>query len=421
MTWNIRPGHRNRTLRLVVVAGAAGVASLATAPPISASVVGTESNPTGSRWTFEPSPNPTGALASGLAAVSCSGPGTCVAVGGASYPPGRQAPSEFLLVEQLSDGRWTVATTPVISGATSSSLSAVSCPVASFCVAVGSVQLASNPSPEPLAETWNGTSWSDTLLPLPSGGTEPSLAGVSCAARGACVAVGYYDHKRSDNSRLLTERLDGSTWSIIPSPVPPHGAGGASEFTAVDCLSTSKCEVVGNVFYNDTLQNVFGYRLSSSTWTYQHQENPGPDPGNIDSAVSCSTVVACTSVGTVAIVGELALAEYWDGATWVRQTVPASTKRPDESLLDDSCVGGSSCVAVGEAYHVKQSNGHLVDARAVGEVWNGATWSLSRPVVPSGMNASLDGISCVSPAICIAVGGASTPSRASTLVEEYTG
>lgn len=419
MTWHFHSGHESRAAMLVTVAGAALVAAVSIAP-----VAGAEASPTARIWTVQPSPNPTGALASGLQAVSCSGPGSCVAVGSSSYPSGHQIPSQLALAERLSDGRWTVVSTPTIGGATSSVLSGVSCPVAVFCVAIGSVQFkAPHRSPELLAETWNGTSWSGKILPDPPSGTEPGLTAVSCAAKRACVAVGSYINNKTGTYRPLAERLDGSAWSVVPAPVPPHGGGatGNSEFSDVDCPATTRCEVVGNVGYNDTLQSVFAYGLSGATWTYQPQVNPGPDPGNSDDAVSCSDAVACTSVGSVQIVGELALAEYWDGSTWLRQVTPAPVNRPDTALYGVSCDGSSSCVAVGESYRVDQKNGHLIDGRVMGEVWNGRTWSQSPPVVPSGVSAGLRGISCPSPTACIAVGDAATASSESTLVEAYTG
>lgn len=396
--------------------GAVFVASVSVAP-----VVGAETGSAAGAWTIQHSPNPGKALASELDAVSCSGPGGCVAVGSSSYPSGKQIPKQVALIEKLSDGVWTIARVPTISGATTSALEGVSCPAAGFCVAIGSVQFA-----EPhgaaglLAETWNGRSWNDEALPTPAGGTDPRLAAVSCAATGVCVAVGNYIDNKTDTYRPLAEKLDESTWSVVPAPVPPHGSGtGDSEFTGVDCSTTTLCEVVGNVGYNDTLQNVFAYSLSGSTWAYQPQVNPGPTPGNTDDAVSCSAADACTSVGSVYVVSEAALAEYWDGSLWARQATPAPANRPDSALYDVSCDGRSSCVAVGESYRINQTNGHLVDGRVMGEVWNGTSWSQSPPVVLNEASVGLTGISCPSPTACIAVGVASTASSTSTLVESY--
>jgi hypothetical protein len=407
-----------RAAMLVAGVSAALVVSAWLAP-----VAGAGATPTTRAWTVQPSPDPAGALGSGLQAVSCWSPGSCVAVGSYSYPSGQQIPDQGVLAEQLSDGAWTIASTPAISGATSSSLSGVSCPAAGFCVAVGSAQFTTSPaSTLPVAETWNGTSWSGAVLPVPAGGNDASLTAVSCATPGACVAVGSYSNK-AGASRPLAEQLAGSTWSLLPTPTPPHGKGAYSdtEFTGVDCPAVTGCEVVGDVFYNDTLQNVFAYGLSASTWTYQHQVNPGPDPGNSDTSVSCSAPGACTSVGLVQIGGELALAEYWNGSTWVRQATPAPAHRPATGLYGVSCDGGSSCVAVGVSWRVDQQNGQLIDPRVMGEVWNGTSWSQSPPVVLSGTSADLNGISCPSPTACIAVGDTTTASSSSTLIESYTG
>lgn len=407
---------------LVTSVAAALVASVSLAPAVAA-----QASPMARTWTVQPSPNRSAAAFNALQAVSCSGLDSCVAVGSSSFVNKHQIASQRLLVERLSDGTWAIARTPAISGATSSILSAVSCPVAAFCVAVGSVTLPHG-SGALLAETWNGTSWSASLLPNPTGGNLPSLAAVSCAATGSCVAVGTYNNIKAGTDWPLAERLTGSTWSVIPTTFPPHGGGAgsmAAEYNGVDCLTTALCEVVGDVNYDDTLQSVFGYTLSGSTWTHQDQVNPGQGtPGNTDVAVSCSSADACTSVGSVQIVGSLALAERWDGSTWVRQTTPALSYRPDDALYGVSCNGGSSCVAVGEAWHVDPHDGHLIDPRVEGEVWNGKTWTQSAPAVVSGGTAGLNAIACPSPTACIAVGGTShgTPfaTSESTLVEAYT-
>ena len=130
---------------------------------------------------------------------------------------------------------------------------------------------------------------------------------------------------------------------------------------------------------------------------------------------------ACTSVGSVAIVQQFALAEYWNGSTWVRQTTPAPDGRPDTTLTGVSCVGGTSCVAVGASARVNQMNGHSGRYRAMGEVWDGSSWSLSPVVGLAGAVLTLSAVSCRSPTACIAVGGSSTGTAESTIVEAYTG
>lgn len=406
-----RPGRRLAVL--VAGAGALLVIGITQAP-----VAGAGANPAARAWRIEPSPDPTGATGAGLDAVSCSGPGSCVAVGSADYPSGHQLPRQLPLIERLSNGRWTIARSPALRGATASLLRGVSCPRADFCVAVGYVRYASPAAFDALAETWNGTSWTIDPLPAPAGAQEPELAAVSCPARGACVAAGDYIDAKTDTYRPLADRLAGHAWSLLAAPAP-HGASGDSEFTGIDCATPAACEVVGNVNYNDTFQDVFAYGLSGSAWTAQHQVNPGPPPGNFDNGVSCSSAGACTSVGTVWIVQESALAEYWNGSTWVRQTTPAPPGRPETTLLGVSCGGATSCVTVGGSARVNQKNGHLGPYHAMAEVWNGTAWSQSPPLGSSGTTVSLTAISCPSPRACVAAGGSSTASGEKTLIEAY--
>jgi hypothetical protein len=363
-------------------------------------------------WTIDASPNPSTSLASQLNAVSCAGPGNCVAVG-LTVPASRD---QLALIERLSGGSWSIASNPAIAGATDSPLDAVSCPTAAFCVAVGYARYAAPHVPYvALAETWNGASWNLDSLPVPVNAQEPTFDGVSCSTRGQCVAVGDYIDSVTDQYRPLAERLDGGTWSVIPAPTP-RGANGNSNFTAIDCRLITSCEVVGIVSYNDTLQSVVAYGLDGSTWSKQIPVNPGPDPGNTDSAVSCSAVAACTSVGSVDVIGSDALVEYWNGTTWVRQSTTSPVGRPENSLSGVSCAGNAFCVAVGMASHTTTSAHH-----PMAEVWNGATWVQAPPAGVVGRTVNLPAVSCLSPTSCIAVGWSSTSSSEYTLIESYAG
>ncbi len=91
-------------------------------------------------------------------------------------------------------------------GAISGELFSVSCKSAAACVAVG-LYLDSADAGIPLAETWNGRTWTPSTLPTPAGGTGVILNGVSCAAVRRCVAVGeYFTGKRRRGGRRVVER-----------------------------------------------------------------------------------------------------------------------------------------------------------------------------------------------------------------------
>ena len=116
-----------------------------------------------------------------------------------------------MLVERLSDGKWTVVTHPRDQWCDLQCADRGVLPGRRVLrgYRLGPVRSEARPAGL-LAETWNGTSWSGTILPAPPGGTLPSLAAVSCPAKGACVAVGNYVDDKTDTYRPLAERLAGS-------------------------------------------------------------------------------------------------------------------------------------------------------------------------------------------------------------------
>jgi hypothetical protein len=114
----------------------------------------------GTAWTVQSTPNPSGAAAAFLDGVSCTSASACTAVGWYEISPGAYE----TLAETWNGTAWTVKSTPNPSGATASYLFAVSCPSVSACAAVG---YDLNPSYTSLAEGWNGTAWALQSTPTP--------------------------------------------------------------------------------------------------------------------------------------------------------------------------------------------------------------------------------------------------------------
>jgi hypothetical protein len=73
-----------------------------------------------------------------------------------------------------------------------------------------------------LAEHWNGTAW--TVVPSPNG-SKPSnvLSDVAAAGGGQLWAVGTTYDALTVTAKTITERWNGSSWRIIPSPNPGSG------------------------------------------------------------------------------------------------------------------------------------------------------------------------------------------------------
>jgi hypothetical protein len=116
--------------------------------------------------------------------------------------------------------------------------------------------------------------------------------------------------------------------------------------------------------------------------------------------ISCPSAKWCMATGQKdTATGELSLAESWNGKTWSQQPAPtpANTHLIFENAV--SCTSRDFCMAVGD--DIKPSGKNY----AIAEVWNGRSWALQLPPTPSGTpEIELTGVSCTSPAFCVAVG-----------------
>ncbi len=113
-----------------------------------------------------------------------------------------------------------IQSVPVPTGAKASSFSGVSCSAATACEAVGSY-VNSGGTTVTLAESWNGTAWSIQSTPNPTGATSSSLSSVSCISSSACTAVG----KSVTTAQSLTGRsLERHELGVTDRPTSPSGA-----------------------------------------------------------------------------------------------------------------------------------------------------------------------------------------------------
>lgn len=155
----------------------------------------------GSAWVIRPTPSPDSYTV--LTAVGCSSATACTAVGnqGANGP----------LAERWNGATWSVQATPTQRNAGQGDLFAVSCPSATACFAVGDTASATQFAV--LAESWNGTSWTITDVPVPAGSDNPILTGISCTSPTQCTAVGSSDNS-AGTARPLVERWNGTKWAV---------------------------------------------------------------------------------------------------------------------------------------------------------------------------------------------------------------
>ena len=157
---------------------------------------------------------------------------------------------ELPLAERWDGSRWRVQPVPDPAGARrGGELSAVSCPAATRCFAVG--QYFTKSGSVALAETWNRSRWA--VQPLPRAASNTFLLGVSCATPRVCAADrtlgghagplsstrpirGHYRGEMSD-SRTDRERWLAVCRTLRGRGQPTQGAGLERSATEdVDCL-----------------------------------------------------------------------------------------------------------------------------------------------------------------------------------------
>lgn len=351
-TPRLRPAARWRGARAVAaVAMLAGAMAAGAAVPASAA--------TG--WTVQTVPNPAGTTATYLEGVSCPSVSNCIAVGST----GPTDSTTLDLAEHWNGSTWALQTAASPAASTMPGLNAVSCPTATYCVAVGANDPTATTSGA-IAESWNGSTW--TLRP-PVSPADAWLSAVSCTATTNCEAVGV------DTAGTLAEHWNGSAWAAQTVPASVKG------LTGVSCLSTSFCLAV-NTGGQSTVWN-------GSTWS------AAETAADVEAySVACTSTTSCEAVGYSPGYG--AAAERWNGSTWTYQSIPVSS---EEDLFAVSCASAASCTATGQAL----SGG---SEYPLAEYWNGSYWGVQTTTEPSGaFNASFEGVSCATATTdCTAVG-----------------
>jgi hypothetical protein len=399
--------------RLWAVLVVLGVVALS-ASGLDAAEGGTAGADSPAGWSIEASPNPAGSTSAMLAGVSCSSPDACTAVG--DY---YDSTNDLLTLAERWDGHsWTIETTPNAPNVHSNVLNAVSCAGPRTCTAVG-YSVTAKSRIRALVEQWNGTAWTLEPTPPPAGATAVELYGVSCSAGSACEAVGeYLKNEITGQYQPLAETWNGSTWTVQPAPNPQAENG--SSLSSVSCSAVDACTAGGNYAYADVAQSIFAFRWDGTSWVDQHQPNPGGNDDNTADGVSCPATSACTTVGSWVNAGDQikTLAERWDGTVWVRQSTPNPAGADISELTGVSCPGSSTCTAVGDA----ATNYDQDPSSPLAEHWDGSRWSLQdTPNPPGGQISTLDAVVCPTVATCVAVGDFWNGSVTATLVENYSG
>ena len=285
----------------------------------------------------------------------------------------------------------------------------VTCVSSNDCWAVGAAQGMNSP-PSPLAEHWNGSSWSISATSSVHG----YLLGVSCIGADECFAVGALTDSNANQTVDLAYRWNGASWSAEPTIETGQKY---SELNGVACQSASSCWAVGtdglnpqNSNFLPVLPSAAGDQSLIAHWNgsvWSEVSNPTFSDGGYLSAVTCSGP-ACWAVGSITTVAGgagTALIERSEGSGWSQVQSPTFAGPGRDFLHQVTCVNPAYCVAVGA-----DGLGSPPHAFGSGPVeplaatWNGTSWSATATgQLPVDLG-FLTGVACAGMAECFAAG-----------------
>jgi hypothetical protein len=339
-------------------------------------------------------------------AVSCGSATACLSVG-VSVDLGSDTSAGFTPVAaRLHAGTWKSVPVKSPKGAGLTLLSDVSCKAATYCMVAGedATFSGSGSGIHPYMLTWNGTSLTPVAAPpVPKADELDMLLGVSCDAVNSCVATGVGDPlANQDEGVQFVWTWNGAKWTVATVPFP---AGTFEMFTGLRCFSASSCVAIGDssdlssADDNDT--PVVAY-WNGTTFT----DLKAPFPSGISGAF---TALSCVSSHSCAVVGlgdasstnptpRLGLAEVWNGKTWTVTKWSGPAGDTEAELRGVSCTSAVRCIAVG-------AHGNATAGAAAALAWGGSKWTVLKVPGPgAGKAAAFDGVSCPVNGTCIATG-----------------
>lgn len=367
-------------------------------------------------WSTQSTPNP-GIPVSTLHGVSCTAASTCIAVGWVNTR--NEETDSAPLAESWNGITWSSQSIPTPEtglSEPSAILTSVSCTSSTACSGVGTYENGSS-NLVTLAERWNGSAWSVQTTPNPTGSISAVFEGISCASSSSCIAVG------SSEQKTLAEVWDGTKWSLQPTP-NPTGAS-TSVLSDVSCTSSTVCTAVGNYYHysGKWIRATLAERWNGTEWSIQSTPTAGSGYSALLS-VSCTSSTNCLAVGSYVNSSETeaTLAERWDGTEWAIEAAPNPTGATGSKLWGVSCASSTICTAVGNYSHYSGYDSLYVWS-TLAERWNGTEWSIQGTTNPSeALNSELEDIACISLTNCVAVGEYSPDAEgtAKTLAELYS-
>jgi len=307
-----------------------------------------------------------------LFGVACPTASQCIAIG---YGSTQSGPNQAVAVSW--DGKSWTALSPVLPG-NSAIFYGISCASMTFCMAVGTYETGQGFGlvDQGLAETWNGSAWTQVTVPANS----VDVRRVSCPDTTTCLATGGFGDL---GESPLAAVWQSTGWTTLPQPSPPAATG------AVSCVSATWCMTVGGLSRGTSFASVW---TGGTSWRVQTMSSPAR------LAISCASTRACMAAGganAITLEGTVPFAASWNGSTWTPQRA-----EQEDALWAVSCFGRSACLSVGGFV------GRAGISQPMTQSWNGARWRLAGPA--HFFLGPRSALSCVGRSFCLVASGVGT-------------
>jgi hypothetical protein len=339
-----------------------------------------------------------------LISVSCVSTTNCLAVGVNQNGDGGNGTP---LTEKWNGSKWTsTAALKLPAGGKGGALVSVACKSATECVGVGAY-IKTGTATFPLAAKWNGKAWTSITAPG-TAGDNTSLQTLSCVTATDCIATGSFTTDGGNGAAPLADSWNGSKWTQLANPKTPSGSQ-LGVLTSVACVAAKSCMATG-LDLNSTTGGELAETWNGSAWTMT--KAPATGDTTIDEliGVSCLSLANCSAVGesisasSPTVIKETGFAQHWNGTAWSNVTVPWAASAGDTLLSGVSCVSPTDCVAVGMS-NINENSEANDAGRAASAVYNGKTWTVESVPAPAKDKDSLfNGVMCRSTTYCAAVG-----------------
>ncbi len=254
-------------------------------------------------------------------------------------------------------------------------------------------------------------------------GNDAVLDTVSCGAPGDCAAGGYYFTKAGSQQAFVVTETGGSWGKAQEVPgTAKLNAGGSAIVNSVSCAARGDCVAGGYYSPAAGVNEAFVATETSGTWG-KAQEVPGTAKLNVGEGATVN-VVSCAKPGDCSAGGDYANSSLneepfvvsetsgkWGTAEEVPGIATLNTGRVSE-VLSLSCAAPGDCTAVGQYEYGSEDATEAFVAAEAGGTWGDAEELPDVANLATGGTSNVTSVSCVKPGDCVTGGHYETANEA---------